>query len=160
MTSIPVPIMPSSFFYIVVFTVILAMVLVSVMISKSFRKLYLATFLIPIGIIELSIISYYSSNSYYIPHQVFMVSFATITTGIIIPVLYATRSLLNKTVARIMLFSLGLIALLLAFDWLPSFKYFYPLSDVIFVIVSATIGIYFIVTSILLSAKKQHNTTT
>ncbi len=155
--SIAMPVM--SMLYVFVFAAILIMVLALVAISKSFRRFHLVALLIPIGIIEVAIISYYSANSYYISHQVYLISYGTITSGITIPVLYAIRSLLNKTVARIMLFSLGLIALLLAIDWLPSFKYFYPLSNVIFVIVSATIGIYFIVTSILLSVKKQYKTT-
>ena len=155
MTSIPVPIMPNGLFYIVAFAAILAMVLALMGISKSFRKLYLAASLIPMGIMELSIVSYYSANSYYIPHQVFIIGFATITTGATIPVLYAARNLLDKTIARIVLFFLGLVGLLLAVDYLPSFRYFYPFIDVVVVIVSATVGIYFIVASVLLSVKKR-----
>ena len=151
MTSIPVPIMPNGLFYIVAFAAILAMVLALMGISKSFRKLYLATSLIPMGIMELSIVSYYSANSYYIPHEVFFISFATITCGAAIPVLYAARRLLNNAIARISLFFSGWIELALAVNWLPSFRYFYPFYNVVLVVVFATISSCSITASILLS---------
>lgn len=143
--------MPNAFFYIVAFAAILAMVLVLVAISKSFRKLYLVALLIPVGIVELSIVSYYSADSYYIPHEVFFIGFGTITCGAAIPMLYAARRLLNNTITRIALFISGWIELALAVNRLPSFRYFYPFYDVVLVIVFATIGSCSIATSILLS---------
>ena len=66
--------MPNALVYIVAFAIILAAVLLLAAISNSFRKLYLATLLIPIGIFELSIVEYYISNAYYIPHEIFIMA--------------------------------------------------------------------------------------
>jgi len=143
--------MPNALVYIVAFAIILAAVLLLAAISNSFRKLYLATLLIPIGIFELSIVEYYISNAYYIPHEIFIICFGTVTSGIVIPLFYAARNLLSKTAVRILLFISGWVELALGLNRLPSFVYFYPFYDVVLLIVFATIGIYSIVISVFLS---------
>jgi hypothetical protein len=147
--SIPVPFIPYAFASMVIFALILVADLVLVAFSKSFRRKQLTAFLVPIGIIVLSLVGYYSALSYYIPHQIIILGFITVTTGTAIPILYAERSLLGTTRARLLLSFSGLVEFALGLNRLSSFTYFYPFSDVVLVIVFSTVGTYSIAASAL-----------
>ena len=137
--SLPAPVLPNAFLYEVIFTSILVVVLVLVAMFPLLRKRQFAAMLILIGIFEFFIFAYY--GYYTIPVEVFIISFVTIISGIIIPIFYATRRLLSKKRSKLLLIfsgcvelALGAIRLLYIVWWeLPEL---YPSA------VLATVGIY------------------
>ena len=117
--SLPAPVLPNAFLYEVIFASILGVVLALVAMFPLLRRRQFAAILILIGISEFFIFAYY--GYYTIPVEVFIISFVTIISGIIIPIFYVTRKLLSKKGVRLLLifsgcveFALGAISLLYA----------------------------------------------
>ncbi len=146
----PLPALPLPFW--VACVGVLALFFVLVAFSKSFRRLQLAAFLIPIGVIEFSFVGYYyASILYHIPGEASFFCFVTIISGIIIPILFAARSLLSKTVVRMLLFVSGWVEIAIGARALFPVWFTPSFFDFLSGIGLATVGIYSIVVSIFLS---------
>ena len=152
--SLPAPVLPNAFLVEVIFASILGVVLASVAMFPLLRRRQFAAILILIGISEFFIFAYY--GYYTIPVEVFIISFVTIISGIIIPIFYAARRLLSKKGGKLLLIfsgcvelALGAIRLLYIVWWeLPEL---YPSA------LLATVGIYSIAvgTFLLMTRPKQ-----
>ena len=133
------PVLPNAFLYEVAFVGILGAVLALVAFSPSLRRRQFAAVLIFVGIIEFFVLAYLSY--YTIPARVFIVPFITILSGIIVPIFYATRQMLNKKGVKLFLvfsgcveLSLGALRLLYIRYW--EFPELYPTA------ILATVGVY------------------
>ena len=137
--SIPVPVLPYAFLYEVAFASILGVVLALVAISSSLRRRQFAAVLIPIGIIEFFILAYFSY--YTIPARVFIIPLMTISSGIIVPIFFATRRMFNKKGAKLLLVFSGCVELGLGVVRLPYIRY-WELPELYPSVILATVGIY------------------
>jgi hypothetical protein len=157
--SIPVPFMPNAFLFQITVSGILVAFLALVAFSQSFRRYQFALFLIPAGILEFLIVSYYSYYEYYVPTFTFILSFVTVTSGIMVPILYAMRRLLSRAIVRILLFLSGLVELSIGVNTLfYYFRWYVPSDFDLFVYTSlATVGIYSMVVSVFLNLAKRNN---
>lgn len=154
----PLPILPHVFLYFLAFTMILAAVLLLVARSRSFRRMQLAILLFPIGLIELSIITFYVAFAYIVPRSIYILCFATIISGIVIPIFYAARRFLSHPLIRIGLFFFGGVVLAFGLNRFAQFWHAYSSPFELFLIAgTATAGIYLIAASVALSATNRNN---